>query len=78
MTDTPAEPTVYELCTKPAKEITDAELERILTHLRSKREAFKSGKPDNPKAEAKAKTVVTADSKKAQTAAILAELDLKI
>jgi hypothetical protein len=79
VTDTPA-PAIgaYELLSKPTLELTDAEVDIIIADLRRRRTQFLStGKPDKPKAEAKAKAEpLSKEAKAANTAALLAPLTM--
>jgi hypothetical protein len=73
------EPTdAYALLSKPTLDLTDAEVEKVVADLRRALYAA-TGKPDRqpkPKAEPKGKS--TAADKAANTAALLASLQLKI
>jgi hypothetical protein len=75
------EPTdAYALLSKPTLDLTDAEVEKVVADLRRRRALYAAtGKPDRqpkPKAEPKGKS--TAADKAANTAALLASLQLKI
>lgn len=68
----------YELLSKPTSEITDADLEVIVADFRKRREFYLAGKADNPAKKPRSAAATTAAEKAANTAAILAQLDLKI
>lgn len=69
----------YSLLSRPVLELTDAEVEVIVTDLRRKRELFVSsaGKTRDTPGKAKA-SKPTDESKKAATADLLAGLNLKL
>lgn len=91
--DTPASPTesdalpqldAYALLSRPTLDLTDPEVDRIIIDLRARRARhLASGKPDKPKAEAKAKTPALtkeakADKKAEATASLLADIEWKL
>lgn len=70
----------YSLLSKPTLEISDAEAEIIIEDLRRRRKSYlATGKPDKPRKEAgPARPKATKDDKAANTAALLAGLNLKM
>jgi len=71
----PEEADAYALLSRPTLEYTDAEVERVVEDLRRRRLLFiKSGKPDRPKKAKEAAVKLSADEKKRNTAALLAQL----
>lgn len=76
----PPELDAYALLSKPTLDLSDDQVELIVADLRRRRELYiKTGKPDRPaKPKAAPKAKATADDKKANTAALLASLDLTL
>lgn len=79
-TETPDEPiSAYDLLTKETLDISDVEAKIVIEDLRKKRKAYLAGQADNTtkKKRTPAKPTSAAD-KKANTAALLAGLNLKM
>lgn len=69
----------YALLSKPTLDITDAEADIIIDDLRKRRKAYlATGKPDKPRKEKVQREKASAGDKAANTAALLAQLDLKV
>ena len=71
----------YALLSRPTLDFTDAEVKRVIADLRRRREAYlRTGKPDRPKKvkEQIEKAKASPEDKARNTAALLAQLDLKV
>lgn len=80
MTDPLLEPIdAYSLLSKPTLDLNDAEVNIVIEDLRRRRKAYlASGKPDKPRKETVARQKASAGDKAANTAALLAHLNLKV
>lgn len=71
----------YALLSKPTLDLTDKEVERVVTDLQARRKLYLStGKPDAPKkakAPAEPKKKLTDDEKKRNTALLLGQLKMQ-
>lgn len=74
---TPAEPSAYDLLTRPTLELTDAEVELIVIDLRKRRKAYvDQGKKDAPKPKPASSAPKSAEEKKNLQRDLLASMNL--
>lgn len=69
----------YALLSRPTLDLSDAEVEAVVVDLRKRRLLYiQTGKPDKPTKPKEPKAKPTAADKAANTAALLASLNLKV